>query len=456
MTTDVARTSSALAEPEMQMLAQLEAKASIIGRVPGLKKGIKVEGDAAATRANVLAICLTSLSYGIEPNLANVNSWDVIEGVAVPSTQLMQGMVGALTGHRLQVTGDETSATATLRRTDGDVHTETYTVEQARKSGALDCAYERWDSTNGGKRFLAERVVIAYDLDEARAAAPPEWARKGPNSRLKYNPAWHLYRADMLKRRATRRAIRFGAPEVAAGIVAPRQMPEPEWQTKPTIATAFDYDDEGVASPELSAGAEQAKSGCIRCANDGLDVDGLVTERLATLTDVQRDSLRPAWKAAGLPALAAADAWEWVDVVAALALMLDVVQDSDGSPSEPSGAGTDEDGPRHPSSSARESSGSVAPEPAAGGVATPPTPPARPLAQQVAMQARSAGIDHHHVVAAITAGRTSSAKDLTTHEGVSVLAAIEDVRIGRRDLVETDGNWDVVEVQYGPDEEPFE
>lgn len=72
------------------------------------------------------------------------------------------------------------------------------------------------------------------------------------------------------------------------------------------------------------------------------------------------------------------------------------------------------------------------------------------------MQARSAGIDHHHVVAAITAGRTSSAKDLTTHEGVSVLAAIEDVRIGRRDLVETDGNWDVVEVQYGPDEEPFE
>lgn len=312
-----------------QELARLEAQANIIARTPGLKKGIKVDGDAEATRANVMAICLSSLSYGIQPNLTNINQWDVIEGQAVPSTQLMQGMVTALTGHRLSVTGDDESATAVLQRNDtGERHEETYTVEMARRSGALDVAVEQWEKAQGsGKFYLNERVVLGYDLAEVQApgAPRPEWAQHGPNSRLKYNPAWHLYRSDMLKRRAVRRAIRFGAPEIAAGVVAPRQLPEPEWSTAPTIRPTWDIDsdevEDSVALNESPATTSERPVAEAEVTDDARDD---LRNAIAVLSEEARRRLGEVWKAAGLPPIDSAE-FGHADHVQALMLIVETM-----------------------------------------------------------------------------------------------------------------------------------
>jgi len=58
----------------------------------------------------------------------------------------------------------------------------------------------------------------------------------------------------------------------------------------------------------------------------------------------------------------------------------------------------------------------------------------------VAMRAKEAGVDHHVVVRAVTAGRASSAKDLDGDEKALVLAAIGDLADGRRVLSLTDAD----------------
>jgi hypothetical protein len=77
------------------------------------------------------------------------------------------------------------------------------------------------------------------------------------------------------------------------------------------------------------------------------------------------------------------------------------------------------------------------------------------------MRARDAGVDHHHVVAAVTHGLTNSAKDLTAPEADAVLHALVDIKAGRALLEDDgDGGWRIVDPadQFAedpnPDEEP--
>jgi len=79
------------------------------------------------------------------------------------------------------------------------------------------------------------------------------------------------------------------------------------------------------------------------------------------------------------------------------------------------------------------------------------------------MRARDAGVDHHHVVAAVTHGLTNSAKDLTAPEADAVLHALVDIKAGRALLEDDgDGGWRIVDPadQFAedpdPDEEPRE
>jgi hypothetical protein len=67
-------------------------------------------------------------------------------------------------------------------------------------------------------------------------------------------------------------------------------------------------------------------------------------------------------------------------------------------------------------------------------------------AQAIAIRARDAGVDHHHVVAAVTHGRTESAKDLNAPEADAVLRALVELQAGRLELIEPDGDlgWDLV------------
>lgn len=80
------------------------------------------------------------------------------------------------------------------------------------------------------------------------------------------------------------------------------------------------------------------------------------------------------------------------------------------------------------------------PEPAAE-----PEQPAEPAevvtkrAQAIAMRAQKAGVDHHHVIAAVTRGNKTSAKDLTAPEADAVLHALVDIKAGRLELTEATG-----------------
>lgn len=109
-----------------------------------------------------------------------------------------------------------------------------------------------------------------------------------------------------------------------------------------------------------------------------------------------------------------------------------------------------------------------APQPARGSRPTP-EPPLPPLpgegddvddaaavqrAQQIAMKARDAGLDHHHVVEAVTCGQKTSAKDVTAEEGGEVLMAIRDIAAGRKRVEETEHGRRLVVV--GGDDDPAE
>lgn len=52
-------------------------------------------------------------------------------------------------------------------------------------------------------------------------------------------------------------------------------------------------------------------------------------------------------------------------------------------------------------------------------------------AQQIAMRAQKAGVDHHQVVAAVTNGRATSAKDIDAAEGSQILEALVGIAQGR-------------------------
>jgi hypothetical protein len=76
-------------------------------------------------------------------------------------------------------------------------------------------------------------------------------------------------------------------------------------------------------------------------------------------------------------------------------------------------------------------------------------------AQAIAMQARRAGIDHHNVVAAVTHGRTSTAKDLSDSDAAAVIQAIADLAAERIRLEQDDeGAWRLIGDETGEEPAP--
>lgn len=68
-------------------------------------------------------------------------------------------------------------------------------------------------------------------------------------------------------------------------------------------------------------------------------------------------------------------------------------------------------------------------------------------AQQIAIKANEAGVDHHQVVAAVTGGLKSSAKQVTAEEASHVIEALHDIRDGRAKLELDDKLWRIVAVE---------
>jgi hypothetical protein len=77
-------------------------------------------------------------------------------------------------------------------------------------------------------------------------------------------------------------------------------------------------------------------------------------------------------------------------------------------------------------------------------------------AQAIAMRARDAGVDHHHVVLAVTNGAKSSARELNAAEADAVLHALVDLEAGRAELFgsedETGTVWHLADTSNAPEE----
>lgn len=399
-------------EPYRRALRRLELDAAVISKMPGLKKSIKGD-DPDEARANVMAIGLTLLSFGVRPNIVNVNAFHIIEGQAVPSTQFYCGLAAGACGHEVWLVDDQCDdeqAVACLRRSDtGRIHRVRYTVEDARKSKALDFWVERWETAQGsGKRYCAEKLLLGYSEEEAQAAlaTAPDWTRRQP---VRSNPAWHLHRADMLAIRAIRRALKRGAPEVMAGLAS---FEEAAMRTMPTdrvpAIDVEDQDDDTVdgelVEEDGEVAPEPAAAELRPCHFCGTATANLHKGRLPVCSTCM-DELVDA-------GLAAREQQAKVSMPASTG-------DGNGGGGEATEAG-------HP----------VDRDPAPASTDRP-----RPLAQQIAMQAQAAGVDHHHVIDAVTGGEKRSAKDVDHEEGELVLLAIRDLAEGKLTLVERDGAW---------------
>lgn len=220
----VTTTSSAPVQPgpTQQRLSRMHAEAMVMARSSFLPEAIRGKKNKPRPieeiAADVMAIALTAEGFGIPVNLTTIGQFAVIGGQAVPSTQLLCGVAERSYGHDVwieEATADRATACMVHRQT-GREHSVTYTVEDAIASGALDFTVENWKNGENG-RFCAETLFLGRSMEEAKAAlaSAPDWAKK---AKLKFNPAWHNYRADMLAWRAVRRVLKRGAPSVVAGL----------------------------------------------------------------------------------------------------------------------------------------------------------------------------------------------------------------------------------------------
>lgn len=88
--------------------------------------------------------------------------------------------------------------------------------------------------------------------------------------------------------------------------------------------------------------------------------------------------------------------------------------------------------------------------------ASSPDAEAKQRATMIAMKCNEAGLDaegRHNLVSAVTNGVKNSAKTVDAEEGALVLAAARDIAAGRKQLVESDGGWKLIEVEDGTDDQ---
>lgn len=178
--------------------------------------------------------------------------------------------------------------------------------------------------------------------------------------------------------------------------------------------------------------------------------------RIKALPEAWKRPLGLAWQAKRIPPLDHDDflVGDWldtaediVDAITAEAFKLPPEADT----IEPSGHGSAGDPPAGPAGGSETPVGhGAAGEPQTtprGATETPARPePARPLAQQIAMQADRAGVNRTHVIYAVTCGEKTSAAAVDAEEGQLVLEAIAAIERGEYGIEESDGGgWGFTE-----------
>lgn len=214
-----------LADERVQRSIEFQARA-----LAALDKRIADIKDNDERKRVAVGLAITLYNYGLPITPTNGKKFHLIGGEWTESAQLLLGLL-AMHGHDVRVIeeDDDHATLRGLRFGRGEPHIVTYTIEQARRSHALDEWVERWESTQNGKRFLAEKFVISVDGEATcKPEDIPDWARKEITARkVKKNEAWFSYRSDMLINRGARRmAKRIGADALLG--VGPGMVDEDE------------------------------------------------------------------------------------------------------------------------------------------------------------------------------------------------------------------------------------
>lgn len=361
--------------------------------------------------ADVMVVLLDAQTRGLPTTVSTINKYAVINGAAIPMGQLLIGLV-ARHGHDLWIEerSDDKAVVILRNARTGRAHRVEYTMAEAKVSASY-------------------KKSVALGIDKS---------------------VWLSHPADMLVWRAVNRAVRIGAPDIAAGF----GLPEGYEDAAPGPAYEWDRDPAEMGErPELPSPqvVEQVKDAGRRVIR--------LRGQIKALPDAWRRPLGLAWQAKKIPPLDHEDilAGDWLDtaediVDAITAEAFKLPPEADTTPGE----GEHPDPPSqtaHAASPAAGAVGAEAPRAVVEGDEAglradrrvqgqpPSSEPARPLAQQIAMQAQQAGLDRAHVIYAVTCGAKTSAKDVDEEEGQLVLEAIAAIARGEYGIEEHDGGW---------------
>jgi len=173
-------------------------------------------------KGKAVALAITLYNLGLPITAPNAKKLHLIGDEVMESAQLLIGLL-AKNGHEIRVVeeGEHRAVVRGWRYGAGEPHEVTYTVDQAKRSGALDEWVERWENTQNGKRYCAEKLVLRVDGAPATDGELPDWAAKQvKDGRVKRNEAWFRYRSDMLVNRAIRRLAKRMGGDALLGVGA--------------------------------------------------------------------------------------------------------------------------------------------------------------------------------------------------------------------------------------------
>lgn len=157
-----------------QSLPQMLAFAETLVKTGFLPQAIK-------TPAQAVAVILTGRELGIGPMQA-LRSINVIQGKPALSAELMLALFKRRGGNAVWKESTDTKAVLWLKHPNGDEHTETFTLEDARRADLLGKsnwkvypkAMLRARCASAGLRAIAPDVTAGmYDPDELGAEIPP-------------------------------------------------------------------------------------------------------------------------------------------------------------------------------------------------------------------------------------------------------------------------------------------
>ena len=256
----------------------------------------RLDDDVERRKEQALALAVTLYSLGLPVTVTNAKKLHLIGDEVVESAQLLLGLL-AMHGHEVRIVedSDERAMVRGHRHGGGEPHTVTYTIDQARRSGALDEWVEKWEKTDSGKKYPVRYFLV---FEGKPNDVPPEpWAKTLiDRHQVKRMDAWHKYRSDMLVNRALRRLAKRMGADALLGVGGLADDPPARIPAR---------DDDVVLDVEEA----ETEPGVVRDEPDPAAVHrnecGRIASAMGRIPDgLWRQQWAKAWREAGLPSSA--------------------------------------------------------------------------------------------------------------------------------------------------------